>query len=307
MLDYLVEGKLGPVTLRAGQYKVPFSRIDIASDETMSFLERAIAADEFRYDRDIGITAAGKWLGGRIEAIAGIFNGAGENVGRNDNRDPLFVLRVAGTPLGTPWKFEEGDNKNTEKPALSIGAAVTFENAPVPDAYDYASAASTAPEAGGALNTDVDADGVRDNVRVVQATADVAFRFRGFGVEAEGYLRKESWGLIGEGQTTPFEPDDTFLGWFVQASYFVVPSRFQLGARASWTEVSPLTLAGRTRSAPPVSDTARELSAIISYYRHAHSIELTAMYSFIDWGNEDGANPKGVGEQRLIVECQIGF
>ena len=124
--------------------------------------------------------------------------------------------------------------------ALYLGSAVTWENAPVPTLFADGTVAVT-------LNTDVDGDGDRDNVGVTQVSAELGFRYRGLGVEAELYQRWEDWGAIPDGQTTPLTIDDDHLGWFAQASYFVLPERFQLGARLSWADVSPLTPAFTTR------------------------------------------------------------
>ncbi len=325
LLDYYAEGRIGAFTIRGGQFKTPFARDFLTGAESLSFVDRAVATEEFRYDRDLGVQAMWTGLDGRVEATAGVWNGAGKNVVRNDNLDPLVIVRVGGTVLGEPWKPEEGDFDHVERPGLSAGVSGTFENAPVPLDYFYENQAveqyqgNPASDPDRMWNTDVDGDGERDNVRVMQVGVDLAFRWRGVGVEAEAYARREDWGQIGAGQNLPFTPDDTYLGGFAQASYFILPARVQVGVRGSWTEVSPIVLGGKSRTvgglaatAPgqgigPVSDTRRELSAIVAYYRHRHGIELTGMYSFLDWGTEGGTAPSGVGEQRFIVEAQVGF
>jgi hypothetical protein len=239
--------------------------------------------------------------------MAALLNGAGKNVAGNDNKDPLLVARVAVTPLGKPSKGEEGDLDRTPSPALSIGVGATFENTPVPSDYRYGNAAVTEQYTGTTFDTDVDDRDGRDNVQVIQIGIDLAFRFRGLGVEAEAYWRKENWGKIGEGQTPSFTPDDELRGMFAQASYFILPGLFQVGGRVSFTEISPLGIGGKTKTTPAYSDQRREFSLLAAYYRHRHGIELSAMYSFLDWGDEHGPTPLGVGEQRFLLEAQVGF
>lgn len=320
LLDYYAEGALPfGFWIRGGQFKVPFSRNFLVSASSLSFLERSVATEEFRYDRDLGLSVGWRGLGGRLDVALGLFNGAGRNVATNDNVDPLLSLRVEGTPLGSPWKGEEGDFDHVEPPGLSVGGAVTFENAPVPGAVGTLAVPARPPIR--IDDRDVNDDGERDNVRIVELTLDAAFRFRGLGVEAEWYRRDEDWGAIGLGQATPFAPETSYTGWFAQATYFLVPQRYQVGARFSWTEVSPLTIGGKRRpvgtcgAAPdtfecelPVADARTELSVLFAYYRHRHGVEWAAMYSWLDWKAQGGAGVAGdLGEHRLLVEAQVAF
>lgn len=291
LLDFFVEGRVGRFKLRGGQFKMPFTRSFLVSAEELSFVERPVAVDEFRYDRDIGLMASASF--DRVDVSLAVVNGAGRNVAANDNIDPLIVARLVLNLAGEPE--EEGDLAGSETMQLAIGLGGTFENAPVPELVED-------------MNTDVDGDGRRDNVRVIQAGVDVAFRLRGFGLEAEAFVRKEDWGTIGAAQTPPLVLDDETFGAYAQASYFILPSRFQVGARWSWTEVSPLRLPGRSPTGVTF-DVRTELSLLAAYYRFGHGVELSAMWSFLDWATEDEADedPLGVGEQRFLLEAQVAF
>jgi hypothetical protein len=299
LLDYFIDYALpGRVVVRAGQFKVPFSIQQMENPIARVFPERALATDEFRYDRDIGLTASWNAIPNRLEVIGGVFNGSGKNV-KNDNIDPLAVVRVAGTVLGQMWAPAEGDLGWTMKPALRLGAGATFENAVEPTNYNGTPI----------NNTDVDMNGRIDNVRVLQAGVDAAFRYRGLGIESEGFYRHEDWGGIPDGQTTPFSPDHNKLGGYVEASYYVLRGRLQVGARASYTELSPVVIGGGAHLDPPKADrdTRTEYSALVLWHRFGNGLELGAMYSFINWGKEVGANPSNLGEHRLIVEGQLAF
>ncbi|MBI4512297.1 MAG: hypothetical protein HY698_21875 [Deltaproteobacteria bacterium] len=323
LLDYYLDGELGSgFTLRGGQFKVPFSYSFLVSGDALSFPERSVATEEFRYDRDLGLMLSWANPCRRFEAGVAVFNGAGKNVKGNDNIDPLVSAHFLGTLLGDPWRYEEGDFDDTKELGLAVFGAATFENAPGPAAFGYTD--ETAAAKPRPLMLDVDGDDEDDNVQVLQLGAGASLRWRGLGILAEGFWRKEDWGTIRQPtQAAGEEFDDDFLGGLAQLTYFVLPQRFQLGARVSYTEVSSLFLGGKscplTRCPDvavsnnvallglPVSNARKEFSALAAYYRHRHGIELSAMYSFLDWSNQDGKNPSGRGEQRLILEAQVGF
>ncbi len=299
--DAFVEGALPHgFKLRAGQFKVPFSRQFINPAEKLSFVERSVATEAFRYDRDIGALLTWTGVGDNLDVMVGMYNGGGKNAAKNDNIDPLLVGRVQMGVLGKAWKAEEGDLHASHDPQLMLGVAGTFENTPVPDKWGYGASSQALS------NTDVDSDGNRDNVRVWQVEGDLSFRMRGVGVEGEFFLRDENWGVIGANQDPVITPGGRYMGFYGQASYFVMPERLQLGARYSWAETSPLALGGRKLDVPQ-DDERTEISGLVSYYRHEHGIELSAMYSFLDWKNADGPDVKGIGEQRFILEAQVMF
>ena len=172
LLDVYVEGApIAGFTLRGGQFKVPFSRSFLTSDEMLSFIERPVATDEFSYDRDVGLLLSWHGAGNKVEAGAGIWNGAGRNVKANDNLDPLVLGRVTVAVLGKLWRPEDGDFDTSPTPQLLIGAAASFENAPIPRAYGYGSGGQMGRALPIAMR-DLDTDGRDDNVRVVQANAE---------------------------------------------------------------------------------------------------------------------------------------
>jgi hypothetical protein len=293
----------GGLSLRAGQFKVPFSWIVMASDQNMSFVERPVMTEELAYDRDIGVALNGhvSRAGARFfpdleYSLAG-FNGAGRAVA-NDNRDLLLAGHVRMTLLGKPWK-DEGDLAGAKDFGLALELDATWENAPVPSLAGTAAAPLT-------LDTDIDGDGKRDNVAVTQAVVGLSARWHGVSLDAEHVFRHEDWGAIGAGQSPAFSPRDSLGGFYVQAQWFVWPEHLQLGARYGDSDVSPV-LVQRQRSTAPLADQRSEFSAIASYHRWAHGFELTLMYSFLDWKSSDGSAAAGLGEHRFILETQVAF
>ena len=101
LFEYRMRAELGQgLTLNIGQMRVPFSRSWAIRDDRLLFPERSIATDQFRYDYDIGITVEGRWLADRLALTLGGFNGGGRVLARNDNLDPMLVLRMEATPVG---------------------------------------------------------------------------------------------------------------------------------------------------------------------------------------------------------------
>jgi hypothetical protein len=294
LLDGYLEGDLPRgFFLRAGQQKVPFSRSWLRDPAQLVFVERSLATDELRHDRDLGLLAGWRGWDARAEVVAGVMNGGGTAANANDNRDPLLVLRGEVAPLA----------------ALTLGAGLSFENLPVPGLVGYGGA----PLVDGVdLDADVDGDGQRDNVQVLQLGVDLALRWRGLAVDAEVVWRDEDWGVIDDAQSpaVPFEASRSYLGGFAQATYAITP-RLVAGARFARTEVSPILL-GRVRGVAPVDERRWEASAVVSH-AFAYGLELTAMYSFLDWTDRtvgvatSDVGTAGAGEQRLLVEAQVAF
>jgi hypothetical protein len=301
LLDWWAEGRIGKyLRIRAGQFKVPFSRERLIDDGQLTFLERPLATEEFAYDRDLGVQLSLRTA--RSELRVGVFNGSGPNQ-LNSNLDLLAAAVAWHTVVGSPrWK-EEPDFDRLPYPSLAVGIGFTFEDTPVPDQVGYVAVDPFVR----AVTVDTDGDGRRDNVRVMQVALMLAARWHGVDLSSETYIRHEDWGSFGRAQVMPFDPETTYVGSFVQASAFVVPGRLQIGVRGSIAQISPLTLGGRTRDAVPIGDVRDELSAIVSYYRKRHAMRLGLQYSFFDWGARNGDAPSGVAEHRGILEAQVGF
>jgi hypothetical protein len=321
-LEAYLEGRFQHVSVRAGQTKVPFSRNWMLPDAFTIFAARSVATDEFRYDYDLGVVIATSWLEGRLLALAGGFNGAGAALGRNDNIDPVLVARVAGTPLGPVERPEEGDLERTPSPSLTLGGSASLDYVPPGNAYGFTSGSPVAARP--IVAVDTDGDGRPDGVRVTQLEADLTFKWRGIALEAEVYFRKESWGSIGQdqpGTTFQFIPRETFSGYFVQASSFLLSRRLLLGLRWSSTELSPLTIGGRVRPPStcvagdgaafscslPFSEQLSELTVLAAHHRFGHGLQLAAQYSLFLWSTSEVAPLPYDQEHRAILQAKLAF
>jgi len=115
--DAYADLALGPVLLRVGQFKKPFSRQQLISSSRLAFVDRAATDKAFGAGRDLGFMIHnGKKK--RIEYALGLFNGYGDKGIFNPNKNkfsnltgearPLAVTRLAYNH-GTPSGYDEVD------------------------------------------------------------------------------------------------------------------------------------------------------------------------------------------------------
>ncbi len=99
--------------LKAGQFKVPFGREWTTSSSLILTPNRALVVNALSPNRDIGIELSGKPFNQMLYYALGIFNGAGNNRG-NNNDQTMFVGRLAGSSPkdfalgGEPFLFSLG-------------------------------------------------------------------------------------------------------------------------------------------------------------------------------------------------------
>ncbi len=321
LLEYRMRAELGHgLTLNIGQMRVPFSRSWAIRDDRLLFPERSIATDQFRYDYDLGITVEGRWLADRLALTLGGFNGGGRVLARNDNLDPMLVLRMEATPVGAPLAPPiEGP---TDDPASVVfGAAISADYVPTPPAYGYLSSDPQPPRQ---LVIDANDDGLPDGITVLEAEIDAKATFRGFAAEAEGYYRHEAWHdipVLQPATTTPFVPRNNYGGFFVQLFQSFATHDLLAGVRASFTELSPLspgyqrypqysclTSGGLNYACNlPYSDEELEISAVVVKRLIPRVLQVSGMYSFFNWGSTGPPAPSDSIEHRAIVVAQLTY
>ncbi len=92
--------------LRIGQFKKPFSKVELTSRAKLPFINRGISndwiAEELGYgDRDLGLQLEGRiWKKIKLDYMIGVFNGAGMNVREMDiNGQKDLVFRLEARPV----------------------------------------------------------------------------------------------------------------------------------------------------------------------------------------------------------------
>jgi hypothetical protein len=110
---YLEYKPVSTFMIRAGQFKVPYSRTRMTSTSKLLFTTRPAVADEFVPGRDRGIMLRLRTSDRKFVFYTGIFSGNGDNT-KNDDKlgRPLIATRLEAATLGKIPKTE-GDIEMT--------------------------------------------------------------------------------------------------------------------------------------------------------------------------------------------------
>ncbi len=268
-----------------GLHKINFNRQEITSDGKLQFVDRSLANERFKLDRSIGIVFHGDVWDKRFEYYLSLVNGRNTRASVNTNNELGYVARVAWNPLGE-YGYEEGDIKNSQDVALTVGAAAGLWH----------------EEATVAL-------GNQD--RVISANADMGIKYKGFSFQGEGFYR-----LTDPNQLLPQQTD---MGFYAQAGYFIIPEHFEVAIRSSMlfddttgvgqnVNMNNGSLTGLGSVNDGVDETAdsdneQEYSASLSYYFKGHDIKLQTQYSFI----KDGIPGADLTHHIVMAQAQLGF
>jgi|GEM_PF-1994050 len=122
LFDWFADYRAGPrVSVKAGQYKVPYAVQWNVSAAQLQFVERGIVDATFRLDRDTGLSAHGALAEG-VTYDVGVFNGEGaEQV--NPDVHHLWVARLTAAPLGAFAPHESDLERSPEARVLLVAGA----------------------------------------------------------------------------------------------------------------------------------------------------------------------------------------
>ena len=196
--------------LHLGQYRPFYSRGFMTGLPVQLLPDRGPVVDEFRVDRDLGVTAFGRPLAGRLEYYVGILNGEGPNAVGNVDPNMLYTGRVVVAPLG-PVGY-------TQTPGLGEDA-LPFRVAFGANGYTNVveeSEVVTDPMTG------QDVTVALPDRREMGASADVALRWDRLSSQGEYFWRR---------RTREGGPDTTAWGAYGQVGVMAIRDRLQLGFR----------------------------------------------------------------------------
>ncbi len=206
---YLEFAKWKSFQLRFGQFKVPYSRQEMANVFMSTFVDRAITNRVFATGRESGFMIFGT-MGGEKEDLfeyyLGAFNGEGENQNNNDD-GLLYAARVAFNPFGA-IKYTESDVDHTEDFRVAVAVNAFFHD-----------------------NDNHSASARFDTWSI---GADIAMAWRGFFFTAEFHRR----------EVEQSGSDLEVTGWHAQLGYFLIPHEFVIALRAAeidWDESATLS------------------------------------------------------------------
>lgn len=259
-------------SLQTGQFKAPTSRQQLTSSGSQMFVDRSLADETFNLGRDRGVMAKGEFADSRVEYMAGVFNGNGENRG-NPNDEHMFAVRVDINPLG---KFSMDEPSFSEKkPLLNIGAS--FATQTMQQGENVNSRLTTRVVNVGAIPPGTDLDWWT-------ATANIHFKYLGLSAAAEYYFAN-----VDPQVGTDYDAD----GYYVQVGYQIVPETVEVALRYSAIE-STDTGALRTFD-------QNQIQVGANYYFRKHNAKLSADFTHQRDDLVDGRNDNLVRLQAQVI------
>lgn len=247
------------VSVRLGQFKVPFDVQRQVSSSALQFVGRSFVTEELNLERDIGLAVFSDDLfgvGKRLKYSVAVMGGDGRNrIGTNPGL--MFVGRVVIAPLGEFNEREEGDPEREKRVRFAIGGALARNNhTPRPrsteaDPYEFSTFSYT------------------------HATVDFHFKAYGFSLLAQGFLRDADRDFNVSEDGTRTEWSRSGLGWFVQGGAYVL-DWLELVAR--YGDLRPFA------TTDPDFVREREMGGGINFMVKQHDLKLQLDYFWIDDG-----------------------
>lgn len=245
------------ITFNAGYDSININYLYYLSSGKLDFLTPSIDTQRFNLGDTVGFWLAGTV--GKVSYNAGVYNGVFNDLSNNANQELAYGGNVSYQPLA-PYSGNEGDPGNTQKVALIFQLGGGFGH------YEDLTQA-----------------------KVIAGHVFTGFKYRGISVAAAGNYR----------YTDPdqFTLEQTDLGYTVQASYYIIPSKLSFGVRHSallddLTDAGVnLNMTGGRLSAlkgnfsgfdmAGDSDNEYEYSAALNYDFSGANIRLQSQYALI--------------------------
>jgi phosphate-selective porin OprO/OprP len=280
-------------TVWVGQMKVPFSRQRVNSSGDQQMVDRSLANETFNLDRDLGIQARSRDVGGLGERLGyqlGVFMGDGRNAFELASPGMLYVARLELRPLGA---FDDDDTEpdlaRTRRPKLMLGGAYAYHD----DAPGDRGVHGNPPADGG--TTDMH-----------HATTDVLGKWRGLSVQGAFHWRKARQRNPGDavddmGAPIPVAAPLDALGWLAQAGYLLPGLDLEFVARYSGVR--------RLQDGSAELAFRDELGGGLGYYFFGHGLKLQLDY-FRLWNAGLGATVGEAlrnGTDRVRLQLQLAF
>ena len=303
-IDYLPIPAIG---IRAGQYKVPIVRQELTSSGKQQFVDRSIATNALRQERQLGVMLYGTQLDQKLEYYLGVFNGTGRNKTSTDT-SPLVATRFVVNPFG-PMPYEEADVTYSDSPLAAIGASYVYNEV---RGDDISTAARLDPNddtkivAGGTVSQQAPLLRTvqpfyrnlqnlgRVGVEFNQVGVDTAFRWKGFSAAAEYIYAAVDSDRVQS--AAPFGSDPgsfSARGWYAQAGYFLIPKKFDAAFR--WSELDP--------NDDVDHNDQREIRGALGWYFSGHNLKLQGDVGQLR--NDGVRNTAGKTEPRSNMEYRL--
>lgn len=185
--------------IRVGQFKVYFSREELAYTSHLQFVDLSLTNEVFSFHRDLGLALHGAVVDKKLEYAVYIMNDGSNRNSANKNNAFLYGGRFLWNVMGKATNemgdinYSESDITHSEHPQLALAIATNYNKVrPIQTASDS---------------------------KVMSTTGDVNFRYSGFSFLGIGY----HMGNLSAGTNT--------FGFLGQAGYFLIPKHLELATR----------------------------------------------------------------------------
>jgi len=295
---YLTLKQIPWANLRIGQYRTHFGRQEFFSSALLQFVDRSFVAEAFVPNvidrRDQGVTIFSDQEKYPVNYAFGVFNGVGINLNKLGLSTPgnanelMYVGRITAGILGKPG-YPEGDLANSQAPQLAVGASYGYNgglqtNTTGVGSNNQVSTAMASLGNGRLLNQGV--------VDIGTAGADVVFKYKGFSLQGEGFVRNVD-------THDPSKRIGNATGYYVQGGYFVLPEKLEVVGR--WSAMDPDT---RT-----TQDLMTSGLGGLNWYFHGHEHKVQLDYGEIATrlGAADVGGAVSLNETRFRLQYTIVF
>ncbi len=270
--------------IKAGQWKVDYSRERSISSGKQQMVDRSIINRPFTLDRQMGIAFYGRINPGGVFDMnywISILTGTGRGSTDNDDNNLMYVGRLQWNIFGIEMPFTNSDLDRSEEPVASL----SFATATNRSQYTRFSQAG-----GGSLEGFE--EGVPGQFRVNQWMIESAFMYNGFSW-AQEFHHKEINDLINN-------TSSTLIGNYFQLGYFLqqiipwMPRYTELAIRYAFYN-------------PDInreSITEQELGIAINHFFKGHRNKLTAELTHFIF---DRNSPNEVDDFRFRIQWEISF
>jgi phosphate-selective porin OprO/OprP len=262
----------------AGLMDVPQGRQMMTWDSHLQFIDRSMVEEAFALYQSVGAMLHGT-LAKRLTYMAGVFNGFYDSWD-SPSRDELdtnfaYAARLIGHILGNGIN-DETDLAYSKDPLMDIAASFYYnddngDRHGPPLFYNVPEHIRSGRGIGGFANPN-NLNFGDSGTEYYGFGVDWAFRYRGFSVTAEWYLRT----VESDSSYSPWEllslrdGPSHFQGGYIQAGYFIIPKRVEVAARMGgiWDNAS---------------DNTWEYSFGVNYYPWgSHNFKIQADFTHID-------------------------
>jgi hypothetical protein len=235
--------------LRAGSFKVPFTKVELMSDTKLDIMERPEENTPFDAQRAIGISLFGDIQKDKLGYEVNMDNGSNSNIYRrvttangntaglanyNYGNRPSFYARVNYAGAGTVSEFYSGEadlRKNNSDFIWMLGAAGGYESQ---NSTDYTFVRNTTTVQGIGKN---DGPGFASNYvlngDLFRGTADLSAKWQGWALNSAAYFQQVN-ANPGANTALPYGTDKASFfqsGYYAQLGYMIVPQKLELVGR----------------------------------------------------------------------------